>query len=102
VASGDAAGMVASRESSIIPGPSKLGGQVVPRPGTGAAGYVPQVSPRAAAGSAPAQAGTGSPAAVTAVRSSQAQQRAGAGVTVAAAVAKRDYLNSSFNDSDEF
>jgi hypothetical protein len=32
----------------------------------------------------------------------QQQQRGGAGVMVAAAVAKRDYLNSSFNDSDEF
>jgi hypothetical protein len=43
----------------------------------------------------------GSPAAGSKVRASQPQQR-GAGVTVAAAVAKRDYLNSSFNDSDEF
>jgi hypothetical protein len=106
---GDAAAMVASRESSISPGPSRLGvqEQVVQRPGTDAASYVPQVSPRAAAGGAPAHTGKLNAAAASTGRSNQgqqpqpSQQRFGAGVTVAAAVAKKDYLNSSFNDSDD-
>ncbi|KAF6250625.1 hypothetical protein COO60DRAFT_1681187 [Scenedesmus sp. NREL 46B-D3] len=52
-----------------------------------------------------ARAGVGTTAAASAVRLNQQEQqqhRGGASVLVAAAVTKRDYLNNSFNDSDEF
>uniref|UniRef100_A0A383WEI0 Cilium assembly protein DZIP1 N-terminal domain-containing protein n=1 Tax=Tetradesmus obliquus TaxID=3088 RepID=A0A383WEI0_TETOB len=92
--------------SSASPGPGRAADQTAARYAASATSNVPQVSPRAAAGGAAAQAMANKAAAASAARTNQQQQqqqqRGGTGVMLAAAVANKDYLNSSFNESDEF